>query len=202
MNTITLPFELSNSDIKLIDSRLEEFKSLNEANNIAWFSELCFCILTANAQAQRAINIQKHLGDTGFLEKTETELAQIIKDHGHRFHNNKAKYIVSAREHTNIKDVLVGKTGIEAREFLAKNIKGIGYKESSHFLRNVGFSDVAIIDRHILRFLYNSQLIESIPKTITPKKYLEIEDILKQFNMPLDKLDLLIWCWVTGKVLK
>ena len=90
----------------------------------------------------------------------------------------------------------------EARIFLVNEIKGIGYKEASHFLRNVGYSDVAIIDRHILRFMLQEKLISEIPKTISPKKYLEYEKILEQFNIPLDKLDLILWVKMTGKVLK
>ncbi|MCK4265146.1 hypothetical protein KAW80_02185 [Candidatus Babeliales bacterium] len=62
-----------------------------------------------------------------------------------------------------------------------KNIKGIGYKEASHFLRNVGYNDVAIIDRHVLRFLKREKLIQEIPKTTTPKKYLAFEKILSGF---------------------
>ena len=59
-----------------------------------------------------------------------------------------------------------------------KNIKGVGMKESSHFLRNIGFRGVAIIDFHIVDLLVAEGLIEK-PKTITPKIYLEIEDVLK-----------------------
>ncbi|MCL4361690.1 N-glycosylase/DNA lyase [Candidatus Dependentiae bacterium] len=194
--------KFSKETLNTIDYRIEEFKKLNKADNDAWFSELCFCILTANSQAKKAIAIQTQLGSEGFLNKTETELAQIIRSHAHRFHNNKAKYIVTARQFKNIKDILKDKSGPQAREFVAKNIKGLGYKEASHFLRNVGFADVAIIDRHILKFMKNYNLINEIPKVVTPKKYLECEDILKKFKMELDRLDLILWFEITGNVLK
>lgn len=186
-----------------IEIQLEEFKKLNQSSNEEWFSELCFCILTANSQAIKAIEIQKKLASEGFLKKSESGLASTIKSFNHRFHNNKASYIVKARQFRNIKDILLPiKNDNQAREFLVENIKGIGYKEASHFLRNVGYKNVAIIDRHVLKFLHKSKLIDSIPITITPKKYIEFENILKQFTIPLDKLDLIIWCSVTGKVLK
>jgi len=197
-----LPFELSATHIDTIDNRLVEFTKLNKKGNNEWFSELCFCLLTANAQAQRAINIQAHLGVEGFLEKSEENIAQIIKSFGHRFHNNKAKYIVLARKYKNIKDHLKDLTSIQAREFIVNNIKGLGYKEASHFLRNVGYEDFAIIDRHIIKFLYKNSLITEIPKSISKKLYFELENILKNYNIKLNRLDLMIWCHITGKILK
>jgi len=84
-------------------------------------------------------------------------------------------------------------------------VKGFGYKEASHFLRNIGFENLAIIDFHIIDSLVDAGLIEK-PKTITPKKYLEIETMLKKIaeksGMNLAELDLYLWCNETGKVLK
>lgn len=186
-----------------IENRLQEFIKLNLDDNKAWFSELCFCILTANSQAQKAIDIQNEIGNDGFINKTEIEIRNIIQKHKHRFHNNKSKYIVEARKFINIKEYVTNfKDSKEARDFIVKNIKGIGFKEASHFLRNVGYHDVAIIDRHILRFMHQQNLIPEIPKTITKKLYLELENKLNIFEIPMDKLDLIIWEKMTGKVLK
>lgn len=187
---------------ELIKIRLQEFAEIRKKDNTIWFSELCFCILTANAQAEKALAIQAKLSPKKFLEISLEELILVIKSFGHRFHNRKAEYIVNARKYKNIKDIIINMSGQEARLWLVKNIKGIGYKEASHFLRNMGWSDVAIIDRHILRFLLNNNLIESIPKTITPKIYIELEKILIQIDPKLDELDLLLWYHMTGKVLK
>jgi len=199
---LLLPFKLSTTEANTIEIRLLEFQKLGTKGNDAWFSELCFCLLTANSQAQKAIDIQKHLGVKGFLEDTEETIANAIKSFGHRFHNNKAKYIVLARKYKNIKDCLSSLTSWEAREFIVKNIKGLGYKESSHFLRNVGYEDFAIIDRHIIKFLYKNNFVKEMPITITKKLYLELETILKGYNICLNKLDLMIWCHITGKILK
>lgn len=187
----------------LIETRLKEFKDFENKNSDEWFSELCFCILTANSKAQNAINIQNEIKAAGFLNYSQEEIALIIKNNKHRFHNNKSKYIVAAREFKEIKNIVKNfNSAIEARNFIAANIKGLGFKESSHFLRNVGYTDVAIIDRHILKFMKQSNLINEIPKTITKKIYLEFEEILKNISPNQAQLDLIIWEKVTGKVLK
>lgn len=187
----------------LVEQRLQEFQNVHNQGNDAWFSELCFCILTSNSKAQTALNIQAQIGFNGFKNLDQENLALIIKENKHRFHNTKAKYIVEARKFSNIKDIVLEQgSSKKAREFIVKNIKGLGYKESSHFLRNVGFSDVAIIDRHILKFMKETNLINTIPKVITPKFYLECEKTLFKISPRLDRLDLIIWEKVTGKVLK
>jgi len=93
----------------------------------------------------------------------------------------------------------------EQRDWLAKNIKGIGYKEASHFLRNIGFTDLAIIDFHIIDLLTRLELIQK-PKNLGKKKYLEIEKLLRnasiKLNMNLAELDLYMWYAETGKILK
>lgn len=187
---------------EIIKTRLQEFQELRKQDNNSWFSELCFCILTANSQAARAIAIQEALGPEKFLKLSQEELANTIKNFGHRFYNNKAKYIVEARKYKDIKNIIFNLTGKQAREWLAKNIKGIGYKEASHFLRNLGWHDIAIIDRHILKFMLNNNLINNIPKTITPKIYINFEKILEDIDPKLDQLDLILWYHMTGKVLK
>jgi N-glycosylase/DNA lyase len=203
MNRLILPFQLNNKELDKIESRLSEFKEFQYKDNNDWFNELAFCILTANSKAITALNIQNSLKNNEFITLQEDELSLIIKSHHHRFHNNKAKYICLARQYKNIKDIILSiDSKQEKREFLVKNIKGLGFKEASHFLRNVGYSDYAIIDRHIIKFLYKYKFIDYIPKNISKKEYLKIEDILKLFNIKLDKLDLMIWYFMTGKILK
>ena len=93
----------------------------------------------------------------------------------------------------------------EIRDWLVKNIKGLGMKEASHFLRNIGFNDVAIIDFHIVDLLVAEGILKK-PKTITAKIYLEIEKALRfianELDMGLGELDLYLWYLETGKVLK
>jgi N-glycosylase/DNA lyase len=189
---------------KLIEKRLKEFIKLGKKGNKEWFSELCFCILTANSKAQTALNIQKELHIKGFLCYPHEKIIKCIKRNKHRFHNNKTKYIVEARKYKNIKTILVKED--DPREWLVKHIKGLGYKESSHFLRNVGYTDYAIVDRHILNVLLDNKVIKEKPLSLNKKVYLEIEGKLaligKKLKMNQAKLDLYLWYIKTGKVLK
>jgi len=93
----------------------------------------------------------------------------------------------------------------ELREWIVRNVKGLGYKEASHFLRNIGFTQYAIIDFHIIDLLLKYKLIEK-PKTLSKTKYLEIEELLRQIakklNLNLAELDLYMWYMETGKILK
>ena len=110
----------------------------------------------------------------------------------------------------NVKEIVQGiasKKGEKAaREWLVKNIRGIGYKEASHFLRNVGFKNLAILDRHILNLMQEEGLIDERPRTLSRKKYFEIEKkflkLAKELKMPAAELDLFMWYMKTGKVLK
>jgi len=181
---------------KLIEKRKKEF----EKNKQGAFSELCFCILTANFNAQKAIAIQKAVG-SGFQTFSKSDLAKKLRQLGHRYPNARAKYIVEARKHGNLKNMKC------SREWLVKNVKGLGMKEASHFLRNVGYKDVAIIDFHIIDLLAKHKLIKK-PKAraLAKKRYLEIENLLKKIakrlNLNLAELDLYLWFIETGKVLK
>jgi len=191
---------------KRINSRIREFKKVGEASSNEIFKELCFCILTANFNAERAIRVQNEIGN-GFLSLTEDELRKRLKSLGYRFPSSRARYITQARKY---KDSLKGIAGsfneeIELREWLVKNVKGIGYKEASHFLRNIGYTDLAILDFHVINLLASCGIAEK-PKTLTKRRYLEIENLLREIarktNLNLAALDLYLWYLETGKILK
>jgi N-glycosylase/DNA lyase len=199
--------KLQNSGIKnVVEKRLEEFRNLGERGNEDWFCELCFCLLTANARASSAMNIQDQVRAKGFLYSPQENIASVIRMNKHRFHNNKAKYIVGAREFCNVKDILAGLESVEAREWLVENVKGLGMKEASHFLRNVGHKDLAILDRHILNLMFDRGYLLERPKTLTPKQYLAVEEtfnmIAENLEMSSAELDLYMWYMKTGIVLK
>ncbi len=196
--------EIRNSSIRNdINKRLSEFKALNKKGNNEWFFELCFCFLTANWKAKESIEIQKKLIPDGFLNWSEDKLAQFLKKSGHRFWPQRAECIVLARKYKNVKDILLKEK--DKRLWLVKNIKGLGMKESSHFLRNIGFFEYAILDRHIINSLIDNGVI-GVHKTLTPRKYLEIEQkmgkICKKLEMSQGELDIYIWYIKTGKILK
>ncbi len=195
---------LKKTDIRdTIEKRLSEFDAFAGKGNDQWFSELCFCLLTANSKAQTALQIQSELGAKGFLCKSEEEISTCIKRNKHRFHNNKARFICEARGFKKIKSIIQKEE--DPRGWLVKNIKGLGFKESSHFLRNVGYKDYAIVDRHILNLLVDNGYLEEKP-TMNKSNYLKIENILekicKKNKMSQAELDLYLWFIKTGKVLK
>lgn len=188
---------------KLIEDRISEFKDKKTINKI--FKELCFCILTANSTAERCIGVHSKVGD-GFLDLPKSKLQKKLKQHGCRFHTKRAEYIVEARKYKSLlSKALETKKGNELRGWLIDNIKGMGYKEASHFLRNIGYDDFAIIDFHIIDVLARHNLIEK-PKNLNKQKYLEIENLMKELtnktNLNLAELDLYLWFSETGKVLK
>lgn len=191
---------------KTIDDRIASFKGLGKQNSDEIFKELCFCIMTANFSAARGIEIQKKIGN-GFLSANEAGMAKKLKACGHRFPNTRAKYIVEARKHKKtLTEKLKSLAGDEkTREWVADNIKGLGLKESSHFLRNIGRDNCAIIDFHIVDLLVEHGLIKE-PKTLTKKTYFEIESVLRtlaaRLGLTLAELDLYLWYLETGKVLK
>lgn len=209
MNIIKKLKELKKTDISnVIDNRLNDFSNIYKKGNKVWFEELCFCLLTANTSAELGLKIQKALGYKGFTEfKNEEDLALRLKDAKYRFYNRRAHFITLANNYKNIKSIILNiNNNIERREWLVKNIKGIGYKESSHFLRNVGLFNYAILDKHILRLMKEENFIDEIPKTLTKENYIKFENILekvsKKIKMSQGELDLYLWYIKTGKVLK
>jgi len=195
-----------------IKKRLEDFQKIRELPDDKIFSELAFCIFTPQAKAKLCWSAVESLQPRGILLKgTEEDVLKFLT--GIRFPYNKAKYLIGARNYFSsngemkIKEKLLGKDGMELRKFLVDNVKGFGMKEASHFMRNIGLGkDLAILDRHILKNMKEFGVIEDIPKTLTPKKYLEIESKLKEFSektqIPMDELDLLFWSEETGEIFK
>lgn len=190
---------------KHVKKRMDSFQELRYGTNEEWFSELSFCVLTANASGLMGMKIQAFLAEK-FIYTPEKELQKKLKKMGYRFHN-RAAYIAYNRKYGNIKDIICRFNDIkESREWLVTEMKGIGYKEASHFLRNVGYEGVAILDRHILRCMKKHGLIQAIPSTLTKKKYNEIEEVLctyaKKVGLDVGEIDLYLWYMETGKVLK
>lgn len=190
---------------KVVAERIKEFGEIGEKRKDEVFGELCFCLMTANFSAEKCVDIQKKMG-RGFGLLSEKELAGELKRHGHRFPNTRANYICEARKCEGDLSKLVG-SGKQRREKLVRQIKGLGMKEASHFLRNVGFKDVAIVDFHIIDLLNREGLISfNRKKGLSRKKYLEIEkvleDLARKVGLNLAELDLYLWYVETGKILK
>lgn len=189
-----------------ISDRLKEFSC---APSHKFFYELVYCLLTPQSSAVNAMKIVSLLYHHDFLHSPinpEPFLRQ--KDCYVRFHRTKTKYLLACKKQFPIilKHLMSGSSSEELREWLVKNVKGIGWKEASHFLRNIGHRNLAILDRHILRNLIKVGVLQRPPKALTKKHYLAIEKKFRKFalglGIPMDELDLLFWSMETGKILK
>ena len=192
---------LMSTEIKdVVDRRMREFENVKDK-----FSEMCFCVLTANSSADMGIKLQKNLHND-FHNSSQEELREELKKNGYRF-PNRAGYICYNRKYEDI-DKILNEFSDERkmREWLVKNVKGFGYKEASHFMRNTGYKNVAIIDRHILRAMERHGLIDEIPKSLNKMRYETIEKKLEgladMLGITLAELDLYMWYMETGKILK
>jgi len=197
-----------------IVQRLSEFKhTWSGGDEQDVFAELVFCILTPQAKARSCWAIVENLLKKDLLFKgDEIQLAREL--HPSRFKRKKAKYIVKARDQFASNGQILIKPRIDEfdevhclREWLVENVKGIGYKEASHFLRNIGFGEeLAILDRHILKSLEWLEVLERIPTHLTRRRYFEVERMMGQFaekvDIPISHLDLLLWYTQTHEVFK
>lgn len=195
-------------------SRLKEFENIwSDKNDEEIFTELAFCILTPQSKAKSCWDTIVKLRDQNLLLKGNSEqIKQVLNCV--RFKNKKAQYLVKARKlfmndgRISIKPLLSKFDDIyECREWLVKNIDGLGYKEASHFLRNIGLGEkIAILDRHILRNLNKLGIIEEVPGSISRAKYMQIEknmiEFSEQIDIPLSHIDLLFWYKGTGEIFK
>lgn len=197
---------------KEIRAKLQYFRRVYKKGNDEIFGELCFCILTAQAKAIACDEAIRRLEEEGLLSRgSRRDIRPHLK--GVRFPNNKAGYIIAARNFfkngkaLDIKNRLDIKDSFKTRDWLVKNVRGLGYKEASHFLRNIGLGeDLAILDRHILKNLRGCGVIKEIPVSLSRKAYLKIEDKMKRFfkkvNISMGEIDLLFWSKETGFIFK
>jgi len=189
---------------KDIRKRLMDFKELNHAPKNKKFLELCYCLCTPLSNAKKVYGVINEKNKKVLTNGTEKQVQKLLKSNC-RFHNNKAKYIVQSRDYIKHLDKLP-KDGFEARELLINNINGIGYKEASHFLRNIGYRDLAILDGHIINSLFELGVFRNSNRPANREQYLQMEQEMKKFakqtNIKLDELDLLLWSNKTGEILK
>lgn len=190
-----------------IRTRLDEFRAVPRER---WFYELTYCLLTPQSSARQCNLVAQELERRDFF-RTAFDPTPLLRSHAGgyvRFHNTKAERLLEARESwPRIAQRLVEHGDDKAlRNRLADTVKGLGYKEASHFLRNIGRTDLTIVDRHILRNLVRLGVLPEWPPSISRRRYLEIEalfeDLAFSLGIPGDELDLLLWRRETGFVLK
>lgn len=191
----------------MIRSRIAEFRAVPADE---YFYELLYCLLTPGSKAVNADRAIAKIRELGFPEN-EIDPTPLLRDPAHyiRFHHQKSRRIAALREKWPEIERLLASREIPApakREWLVANVDGLGWKEASHFLRNIGHLEFAIIDRHILKHLLRTGAIDAIPRTITRRRYLELEErfrtLAERFGLSLQELDLLFWSLEEGNVRK
>jgi N-glycosylase/DNA lyase len=197
-----------------IRTRLAEFQRIGTGTDEQLFEELAFAFLAIQSTARSSDAAVRALARSGLLWKGDVVSIARFLQHRTRFHNHKARYVVRARERFLSAEAPCLRDSIgrfrssrEARAWLVEEVDGLGMKEASHFLRNIGRGeDLAILDRHILRNALRHGVIGRVPKTLTPKRYVAIEDRLVEFadslGTTLGVLDLLWWSRATGEIFK
>ena len=191
-----------------IAGRLREFSQLQSAKDKKLFYELCFCIMAVQTSGVRSWKVAENLQEKKFFEQGQSP-EKLLREGYIRFHNNKSKHLLEMRsKFSEIAGMLkAGRSEEKMREWLVENVKGVGWKEASHFLRNIGRTQqLAILDRHILRNMARFGFADGMPKTLTKNKYLELEQsfikMARELKMEPAELDLLLWAKETGFVFK
>jgi len=194
----------------VIEKRLEEFRSIDRQDKEKLFAELTFCVLTPQSSARRADTAVRELSDLKLLLRGGgREVYRVLRRNGVRFPRQKARYVVMNRRLlSDGKGLthLLGQDPGETRERLVKEVWGFGYKEASHFLRNIGYTGIAILDRHILRCLRRLGVLVDEPNVSSRRRYMLVEQqfmsAARMICVAPEALDLLLWYEETGEVFK
>jgi N-glycosylase/DNA lyase len=199
-----------------IRARLREFHLVwRTASDARLWEEMVYCIFTAGASAKmglRSVEALRPLLATGHQKDMTSAL---VAAGAHRFPNARPGYVVVTRDYLQasfsmrLRERLKSfRDPLERRDWLATEprIKGLGYKEASHYLRNIGFKGFSILDKHIVRCLAELGVVDSARPPTNRKRYLETEAAMRQFadnvSIDFDELDLLLWSIKTGEILK
>ena len=189
-----------------IQERLKQFAAVPRDQ---WFYELCYCLLTPQSKAAHADAVVQQLQDISFFGRGG-EVVHLLRapEHYIRFHNQKADRLHLARERWSAYRTLLESPlpTHDKRNQLASEVAGFGLKEASHFMRNIGYRGLGILDRHILTLLVRCHVFEANPSISTQRKYLEVEQEFHGFaersGHDLDELDLFFWSEITSYILK
>lgn len=196
--------------------RLNEFRKVwRSGSDLRLWEELVYCIFTAGASARMGLKSVEAVRSLLIEGDARAMTKALVAAGAHRFPVARPGYIVVTRDYLRsecdmrLRRKLKGfKDPIARRDWLAqeKQIKGLGYKEASHYLRNIGFSGYAILDKHVMSCLMDLEVVDTAKPPAGRTRYLEIETKLRSFaekiGIDFDELDLVLWSMKTGEVLK
>jgi len=188
-------------------------------------AELILCILSSQDKFEIAVsatrsllknNVLKVPADESELEKLSVDVRRILLEPVRfsvgkkryerklRFNKRKTDYVLSTIENIYLNDLTLGKildacdTPDKTRRLLIRYACGIGPKQASMFLRNVGFySDFAVLDKHVIEFMRMMAIYDSGKSPATIARYEALESGLKSYanayEVGMLHLDLAIW---------
>lgn len=183
------------------------------------WTELACCVLSsqvpyATAQAA-AVRIEANgvLMDPGVCpEVLEASLAELLRRpfqletgmRRYRFPESRARQLAATAtavrtEAHGLANLLAGFERIQdAREWFVDHAPGLGPKQASMFLRNVGASyDLAVLDRHVINYMIAVGLTTDPAPTRRMADYRRDEIILRdhaaEFGLPVGFLDWAVW---------
>jgi N-glycosylase/DNA lyase len=204
------------------DKNISAWSELTEDD--LWY-ELIACILGSQTKYELAQAFTKHLQTShildfeimkndfnNFEQKLIDTLSQkiifnfnnITVTQRYRYPRSKANYIRRTGEsiynNSSLRNLLLEYNNpFDTRKLLISNAVGIGPKQASLFLRNIGYADnLAILDVHVLRYMSLLHLFSFPVKNIgITSIYERVESILRKYaetlNTKLSNLDLAIW---------
>jgi N-glycosylase/DNA lyase len=194
------------------------------AENQLWY-ELVACILGSRTKYELAKAFTQHLKVSGLLNidnmkkdyvSFEINVRKYLSENvtfyfggvkitqKYRYPISRANYIRRTAENiyrdssmTNL--LFLNQDPISARNQLILNVVGVGPKQASLFLRNIGYADnLAVLDTHVLKYMSLIKLIPyQISSIVSIIKYEKLEKILQYYakclNTKLANLDVAIW---------
>ncbi len=192
---------------------------------ILW-RELASCIMGSRIQFELARSAVRHLDKTGLLRMFQIEKRFSItqnlvirelrksiylplkldgKKRSYTFSSIRAKQLCETAKtiygnNQTIKSLLTsGEDEYSTRILLVNTASGIGPKQASLFLRNIGYTNnLAILDSHVLRFMDYVKIAKVLPSSIANlSSYEKMETKLRHYadNMEFEMscLDTAIW---------
>jgi len=185
--------------------------TLADLDDTKLFYQIVFCLLVPAGNAKQTDKAVQRLSELDYFNKPidDITLYSCIRPYV-RFPRQKAIRLhsfnrVSKNFIKGLRSLMKTQTDSSMlRDYLILRVKGFGYKTASHFLRNLGIQDLAIIDTHVLKYKPHF-----MPKNkqhyqpSSPSKYLEIEKYFiewarKEFNMAPAHLDWFLWTLESG----
>ncbi|MEZ5617526.1 MAG: hypothetical protein R3E40_04520 [Rhodocyclaceae bacterium] len=174
--------------------------------------ELVACVLGSQVRFETAVSALDKLKTAGLLkcswwrkikdEGFEREVYDCLS-RGYRFPRARAKQLAGARDALAKKSLTIRLSeGVSPRAMrvdLIDAIPGLGPKQASMFLRNIGWSvELAILDTHVLRFMELKQLLTTAPNNIgSIAGYERAEHIAikyaDSYGEPVGYVDVAIW---------